>query len=315
MTIDITDFDKAKYDAIRIHNKMINYYEDSHTVIKFLSDFLTLRRGYRPIAIQKRYPKLIKPFAYYPTDTKRLVHFAELSIVDLYKYIGQLHFFEFIFDDGIKDWNLIAKEIDDNWEAIENYGLGVVFDKHIIGAGITLDIDAPKDPITKRKRNFFDVYEEYMQMKMLCEDIANEYGFRHNAIFTGNGIGIVFESYYFDEIDNIDYSGDIGNKINDLYEFKNDIDNLMLKMNYQYLRKVGMTDKNLIPHVDDRFKSWWSYNKCPFTYHNKWNRMTIPLKKGYVDKEWLIKYSNFDFVIDNRCEDEIIRECKWRRLW
>lgn len=311
------DIEKAKIEEIRMHNKMANYYEESKNVIDFLSDFFTLRRGYRPIAIQKRFPKLKRPFAYYP-NTKRLVHFDELDIKngDLYKNVGQLHFFEFIFDEGIKDWHIIKNDIDENSHAIENFGLQEVFDKHIIGAGIVFDIDAPKDAVTKRKKNFFDVYEEYMQMKILCEETTEKYGFQHNAIFTGNGIDIVLESYYFDEIEK-DSGNDSGesDKIKNLYEFKNEIDNLMLKINYQYLKKVGISDKKLIPHVDDRFKSWWSYNKCPFTYHNKWSRITIPLKEGYIDKEWLIKYSNFDYVIDNRLEDEIIKECKWRRLW
>lgn len=308
------DFVKERDNEIRIHNKIITYYEDSLIVRNFLSDFFKLRKGYRPLAIQKRYPKQTNPFAYYPKSTKRLIHFDELGLVGIYKNVGQMHFFEYIFDEGIKDWKLIEKEIDENLDDVEKYGLQVVFDKHIIGASITFDIDAPKEPVTRKKRNFFDVYEEYMQMKLICENISEEYGFRHNALFTGNGVDIILESYYFDEIDEFD-GGNGGDRLVELYEFKDNIDNMMLKMNFQYSKKVGIFDKTLVPHVDDRFKSWWSYNKCPFTYHNKWNRMTIPLKDGYIDKEWLLKYSDFNCVIDNRLEDEIIKEANWRRLW
>ena len=63
----------------------------------------------------------------------------------------------------------------------------------------------------------------------------------------------------------------------------------------------------------DPYPIMWSvYKKMPFTYNAKWNRVTLPVAKGRIDKEWLNTMSDLDYFISNPIHvDEVINKSNW----
>ncbi len=296
-----------------IHNKMVNFYTRNPRVMKFLEGFYTAKKGYRVLTLQQRYPpgkdgKIKKPIRYLPYGTRRMIHFNEMDIKSLRKNIGQMHFLECIFDEKIKDikfineeikkhthWKLTRRKGGDDWK--QEIDLKKVFEPRIIGISPVFDIDSPG--------NFFDYFDENMHLKCLVENELLDRGYECNSIFTGNGIGVLMQTIYFK--DGLSEK----NKWIEFQIIKKDLDKIMLKCNNKYKVKFK-------PLIDDTEKSWSIYEKTPFTYSNKWNRATLPVNIGSINRKWLEKVCGFDHFIklnEYEIKEQIMNIAAWKRIW
>ena len=304
---------------LNIHQKMMDFYSKNPSVRSLMKNFMSSNRNdieyVRPIVIQEKYPILQNPIDYLPWGTKANYELNDLTTnkekVTTEKYnindlVGEIHFRECIFDKGVKDAKLIDKEINEvvsklliQNKKVKNFKPWMIFNKHVIGASIVFDIDSPHELEEKvGKVNMFDEnqnwYKEFMIMKCAAEEWFDSQNLRCVSFTTGNGFNIVSEPYWFD-------------KNNDnLYDFKDDIDYAIDKINKLHINECkGVT-------IDTYPITWHVYKKMPFTYHTKWNRITFPVTKGRIDKEWLKKLSDLDYFLSNpKHIDEVIKKCGW----
>lgn len=328
--------------GLNIHPKMMNFYARNPKVRQLMKDFMNGNRTdmkrdeyVRPIVIHEKYPDLPSPILYLPLEMKELNYYCrshyELTDFsdkyDINDYVGELHFRECIFDKGVKDAHLIDRETDEvinrligeyakkgkdytPWMLFKKkiFQPEMVFDKHVIGVCVVFDIDAPKELKDKvGKVDMFDIgiddsgtnrdwYEEFMTLKCACEEWFKQKNLKCLPSSTGDGFNVTGEPVWFDERDD------------NLYDFTNTIEKAVAKINHLYGKgKVGV-------RIDVYPITWAIYKKMPFTYHAKWNRITLPVKKGIIDKEWLKRMSDLDYFLGDNVEkhiDEVIEKSKW----
>ena len=276
----------------KTHNTLIDKYQSEPEIYNFIRDFFILKKGLRPFVIQKRFPKKIAPLRYFPSESKRMLFFNEFNTDILRFYKGQLHFLECIFDERIKDMDFLEQE-----RKTANVP-GDIFNQCVIGINPCIEIDYHIKGST-----IFDKYKEAIYLKCLIEEKIEEMGFKSNSIFSGNGFYTVVKSYYFEELNNTldDIKKNMG-------EFKN-------KKNREMKKKFKTKP---IPLIDTAFETIWSkYHKIPFTYHNKYNRVSLPISNGEVDKDYLKTISNFDNFINLNTNEinSIIHKANWREIW
>lgn len=295
---------------VEIHRKMVGLVRRGDVKVREkIEELFKVKRGVRPIAIQKRYPKFDAPYVWHPDMRSTvMLSIGEMSSNNLgilEKNYGQIHFYETIFDDLILDRSIMDREVLDeikrNMRLYEKlcetrgYMAGLrlmrsrVYNRHIIGIGFVFDIDSPSH--TKNnddeggKVDCFQVWDQFMVIKNKVEWWLDSFGLKYRCIFSGNGIYIKVEDCYFKSIE--DYNS-----------FIREMGNIVERVNHwadQYYKYSG----KLYPRIDNKGKSWWSYDKIWFTYHTKWNRVTIPLGKGYVDRYWVEKVTDIDRFIEN----------------
>lgn len=279
---------------LETHQKIINIYKGNPEIRKHIKNFLKTERGIRPIAIQKRYPKFKKPIVWYPRNSNTFLDISKTGIKMLQETVGEMHFFECIFDDNIKNYELINQEIEqitiENPELYEKHGItairSIVYNKHIIGMSPCFDIDSPTDPKTNKKTDCFEIWDRFMFIKQKIEKYLDDLGFEYQIVFSGNGIYIIMEECYFRNYD-------------EFLEFVDEINNIIIYINWyadQYYKY------KIHPNIDKKSKSWWNYDKTVFTYQSKSNRMTIYLPKGYVDKEYVKRITNIDTFTEHHVE-------------
>lgn len=299
-----------------IHPKITGLYERNKNVMDIMKGFLSSNRSdiacVKPIVLHKRYPAPRKdpkyggdvPIRYLPYGSKRHFSLKDLSIDEIKRYKGEMHFYEIFFDDKVLDDKLIQKEIDIIIAKLKEKGREksfrpyMVFNVHVIGAGIVFDIDAPSAAEIKYgKVDMFDDlwYEEFMAIKIASEELAQSKWLKCVTSTTGNGFNITCEPYWFDE------------RQDTFANFKNTMETGIRNIN------VENEDKIKGVHIDEKILDWSIYKKMPFTYHAKWNRITLPVAKGRIDKEWLKKMSNIDYFLSNEIDNlnEVIEKSNW----
>jgi len=294
---------------IQTHLRMVGLYKANPDLLKHIGRFLHTKDGIRPIALQRRYPKLLSPFVWYPHwDSYMMLNMSRIDTNFLAVNYGQLHFYECIFDEKILNEELISKEITTLGEELnidirEKEGLkevrSMVYNTHIIGMSVCFDIDSPKYE-SGEKVNCFDIWDRFMFVKYKVEWILKSMGIDYICVFSGNGIYVITEDLYVDNYDDFEYL---------IYKTDEVIDHINNYVNRYYKGKIH-------PAIDKKKKSWWNYDKVPFTYHTKWHRITIPLPKGKVDMEYVKRVGNIDIFEKNNIEytKEIIEKVgdnKW----
>ena len=292
---------------MNIHQKIVGLYERNKKVRDIMKGFLSCNRTdieyIKPIAIQIRYPIVEAPIRYLPYETRHHFTLENLNIENIKKYKGEMHFYETFLDKKVLDDKKIDNEIQEaitnlikNGKKETNFKPWMVFNKYVLGVGIVFDIDSPKElEKTHGKANMFEEkwYEEFMTMKNEAEKLANQIELKCVSSTTGNGFNITCEPYWFDERnDNFD---------NFRETMRNGIEN------------INVSHENIGVRIDEKITDWCMYKKMPFTYHAKWNRITLPVDKGKLDREWLLDISDIDNFIKNEPENlnEIIKKCKW----
>jgi len=287
---------------LNIHSKIIDLYERNDNVINLMKSFLSCKKedAIKPIAIQPRYPLLKElnlPIRYYPYGTKTLYRITDLNMKDLKTTVGQMHFYECFFDDKVRDNKLIKQEFTDKmikWindgNKKEDFKPWMVFNDHVIGISIVFDIDCGSNLFEK------DTFNKAMILKNGTEEELDSHGLKHKSSTTGNGINVISEPYFFKENDD-----NLKNCSNEIVKTYEKINNLY----HKYIDGVK---------IDPKRPDWQIYKKMPFTYHAKWNRITLPISDGSnIDREWLMKISDIDYFMNNEKTNikDVIEKSGW----
>lgn len=304
--------------GLNIHPKMMNFYSNNKKVIGLMENFMRGNRNdieyVRPIVIHEKYPDLPNPIDYLPWNTSANYDINDLinGKYDINDLVGEMHFRKCIFDKSVKDIKLIDREVQEVVNELKRNNKPIkdfkwrIFDKYVLGVCIVFDIDAPHELEEKvGKVNMFDDsvnwYDEFMEMKIAAEEWFKSQGLRCLSSSTGNGFNVTGEPYWFDERDD------------NLYDFRENIDNAIANINFLH------KDKCKGVRIDTYPITWHVYKKMPFTYHAKWNRITFPIAKGIIDREWLKKMSDLDYFLGENVEknvDEVIEKSNWDKdIW
>lgn len=293
-----------------IHPKICGLYERNPIMLELMRGIFNGNRTdiqyIRPIAIQCRYPVVEAPVRYLPYGTRTVFELENLSIDDLKRYKGEMHLYKAFFDTEVLNNDLIEIETQIEIEKLvkkgrkeEEFKPWMVFDKHVLGFGLIFDIDAPKSlESVVGKVNMFDEtwYNEFMIVKRETEKVINKtLKLKYLCSTTGNGFNIFCEPYWFDERDD------------NLYDFRDTIDNIIGDIN------IAVEDEVKGVRVDEKIMDWSMYKKMIFTYHAKWNRITLPIRRGDVDREWLFPISDIDnFLLNEKVNlEEVILKSNW----
>lgn len=300
-----------------IHPKICGLYERNPITLELMNGLLNSCRSdiecIRPIAIQVRYPVSEAPIRYLPYGTRRHYTLNFLDVSDLGRYKGEMHLYKTFLDSKVLDIDRIERETQIEIEKLvaagrkeEDFKPWMVFNKYVLGFGLVFDIDAPKSLETVvGKANMFNEtwYNEFMTVKKETEKfIERVLKLRYICATTGNGFNIFCEPYWFDERDD------------NLYDFIGTIDGIIGDIN------IDVEDKGIKGvRVDEKAMDWSMYKKMIFTYHAKWNRITLPIRRGDVDREWLMEVSDIDNFLTNEKAnlEEVMLKSNWMydRWW
>jgi hypothetical protein len=342
---------------LNIHSMMMKFYADSPKARTLMGNYAggsnrhNMKRSdyVRPIVIQEKYPVVRSPIDYLPYGTRVNYEMSDLTIgkednskYDIADLVGELHFRECIFDTGVKDADLIDAEerkvIDELVEkgrTAKAFEPWRVFNDHVIGACVVFDIDAPhglEDVVGKV--NMFDEnhdwYSEFMIMKEDAEKWFKKKGLKCLSSITGNGFNVVGEPYWFEERDDNlkDFIATIEEAVagmnllrtpkEECIEFLVRKGSTLVEAEEIYKENYDTPIKCKGVRIDASPLQWHIYKKMIFTHHAKWYRMTFPVSKGIVDKEWLKKTCDLDYFLSDvdKNVDEVIEKSGWRKdIW
>jgi hypothetical protein len=289
-----------------IHPKMMGFLERNKNVRNLIKNFLSSNRkdirSIKPISIQPRYPGLDyrlgynNPIRYIPYNSNRLYTINDIGINDLKNMKGEMHFYECFFDENVNDSTYIDKEFENKKEEfiklgnkIENFKPWMVFNNHIIGLSIVFDLDCDSDIFNK------NTWNKCMILKNTIEKELDIRKLKHKSSTTGNGFNITTQPYWFDIEKDTFFECS-----KEIYEMYKNINSLLKP----YINGVK---------IDDKIPDWSMYKKMPFTYHAKWNRITLPVSDGDVDREFIMKISDIDDFLRNEKNNtiEVIEKSKW----
>lgn len=272
----------------------IKFYTESKA-LDFINNYFKVKKGARCIVghIKDMYKLRRQPTYRIYQDNKCRALTLPDTLTRKYNSLAEFwtaHSYMYTFDKRVLDWTDLSIK-----REIMKYSLE--------GINAVIEIDSPEEPDSEKAKrtNFFDYIPEFNAVINRLDKILTELGEDYNIQFSGNGIYIILEGYYEDNLQ--DY----------VDNFVNLLDNLREKENLGDLLKV---------HVDNKAAPWNDYFKIPFTFHEKRPRMSIPLQKGEIDKEWLDAVSNINSIMNDynttnnyKVIDEIIKKANWRKLW
>jgi len=297
--------------------KRLVLYADKE-VTDFIQDFFKIRKGLR---CRVRHNNRKTPFYWEDYNDGKsmrfnLVTIDESNIYPELKY-GTSHFYQHIFDKDVltkpdeeveillKRYNISRTDIPKRKPFVKQ-----VIESHYAGMTIVIDIDSPQiNEETTDRTNFFDdkVIEYFNEATRLFAREFDDFGIRYNCEFSGNGFYFILESYYPDE-----HGKDIRSYQYTIQEICRDVDN-------------WLEEKNIPIRIKQKIEGWNRYNKHPFTFHDRLNRISIPLGKehiGNIDVRWLKEVTDVSKLIDLRKDyinndilHEIIKRCKWEKIW
>ena len=265
----------------------MNFYKNSG-VLKFIDEYFNVKKGARCIVghVKDMYALTRQPtYRIYKDNKCRVLTIPDslthnhMSLLDYWT----VHSYMYVFDKRVLEWTDLENRKD-------------IMKESLVGINAVIELDSPEDKNSdKAKRtSFFDYVHHFNEAINIIDKRLTELGEDYNLMFSGNGIYLLLEGYY-------------GDNLNDYVDnFINLNDNL---------RENGLGD-NLKVHVDNRAAPWNDYFKCPFTFHEKRPRMSIPLPKGELDENWIrfVSYTE-NITYDYDIVNEIIKKSGWRKLW
>lgn len=265
----------------------IHFYKNSNA-FDFINDFFDVQKGVRYVVghVENRVERNRQPtYRLWKNETCKPIRFLPVFdendslLIDYYCN----HTYIYTFKDH-KD------------KCFPNIDRIKMFEDYELGINAFLDLDMPEDPEGKnaKRLNFFDHIDEFNVVLSKIDKILKKNGEKYNLMFSGNGIYVLFQGYYEDNLD----------------EYVENMKNLI-----DHLKESELGDKSKV-HVCNTRAPWNDYHKLPFTFHETRPRMSLPLKKGKLDGEWLNRVSNVNNVMkDYNIINEIIKKCRWEKLW
>lgn len=200
-----------------------------------------------------------------------------------------LHSLMYTFDKSALEWN----------DGTESKSM---FRDRRLGLNAVIELDSPDDPgSNKAKRlTFFDYINKFDDAIKKIDKILENETTDYNLMFSGNGIYVMLEGYYGDDL---------------LEEgcFRDNFINLLDTLK----EKENLGDKMKV-HVDNAKAPWNDYFKLPLTFHETRPRMSIPLPKGKLDGKWIDRVSNMNNIMKDfsfSIVEEIIKKAGWKKIW
>jgi hypothetical protein len=306
--------------------KMI-LYEENIDIVKFITDFFNIRKGVR---CRTRFNGRKMPFNY--EDYGNNLQYSRFNLVTINKEniipelrYGLSHFLQHIYNkevlteaevevDTLLKRNGIARnDIPKRRPIVKK-----VMESHYIGITNVIDIDSPYvNKNTTERMDFFEpkVIGYFNEATRLLANEFDEVGELYNPEFSGNGLYFINESYYPDEY--------LGRNHSTLAAYKMKIKRICDEVDYK------LWEKNIPITIKFKREGWSRFNKIPFAFHDNRAKLGIPLGKehiGNIDVKWLDEHTNvknfigYDstmgkYIIDNDLIKEVIKACKWEKLW
>lgn len=270
----------------------IEFYNINNKVIDFLNKYFNVSKGKRCIVghVKDMYKLKRQPtYRIYGNNQCRALTIPD-AITNTYsplKDYWTVHSYMYIFNECVLNWTNLSmrKEIMKN---------------SLVGLNAVIELDSPEVPNSETavRTSFFDYIQDFdLAINHIDKKLTN-LGEDYNLMFSGNGIYIILEGYYEDNLQ--DY----------ITNFINLIDTL---------KEVEGLGNSLKVHVDNKSAPWNDYFKIPFTFHEKRQRISIPLPKEKLDEEWIDYISHTDNIINNNhiswCVNDIIKKANWKKLW
>ena len=273
------------------HSKMVEYYRQNEQVKNFIIKFFKVRKGFRARVIQNyAEDKIVRYQGYHKhigtVDTDNFWDQMDIS--------GTLFFYEMIFNKERADRRNIGSH-------------KLKLELSTIGSSTVFDIDAPS--VDGHKVDFFEIWEEFDHAKAIVEKELQELGIKYNCMFSGNGIYVICQSMYFDEMKIMKDLDDDFTKM-DLYN--DTITRMILDIN----KKLEMD--GLKVGIDSSGKHWAKYHKVPFTYQHYRERISIPIERGKIWIEQLkcaSNANNFFKGIALANINSITLNADWKNIW
>lgn len=196
-----------------------------------------------------------------------------------------MYFYEFIFD---------ASGINSSFTKNQKK-------KQIIGISPVMDIDAPsifenegtKNEVVLGRKSMFEFVDDFNETIELIGGELKEVELDYDMSSSGNGIYIIGKPFYSENMEEIyQYADKFVELINDVNKMK---------------------DNKL--EIHDNAKAWSYYYKCPFSFHVGRGRISIPLRKGKIDWEWVNKVTDIRNLNMNNVESvvhDIIKRSEWK---
>lgn len=171
----------------------------------------------------------------------------------------------------------------------------------IIGITPVMDIDAPtiyenkgtKNEVVLGRESIFQYIDDFNSTIEIIDSELKECGYGYKMTSSGNGVYIIGDPFYSDDIKEIYQHAD------DYSDLINDVNNV---------KENGLG-------IHDSAKAWSYYYKIPFTFHVGRQRFSIPLKKGKLDGEWIDKVTNITDLNMNNVKSvigDIIKRSDWK---
>jgi hypothetical protein len=195
------------------------------------------------------------------------------------------YFYEFIFDSS---------------------GIGNAFTKmqkkkQIIGISPVMDIDAPsiyenegtKNEYVIGRESMFDYIDDFNNTIGIIENELKEVEIEWNMSSSGNGIYIIGKPFYSENQEEI-------------YKYADKFVEIIDDVNHVKENKL---------EIHDNAKAWSYYYKIPFSFHVNRQRISIPLRKGKLDEQWLDKMTDIRNLSNNNCKNfvgEILNKAQWK---
>jgi len=248
------------------------FYKKNPQFIKYIRDFFNVERGIRCRCLLVETPsrietqskntiningKEIRTSFVYRDGTNKKYGFPLTNIIDNYSLSSiTIHFFNSIYNDDI----------------IRNNKQSDISSK-VIGITPVFDIDAPKGKgkddkvdILSKSKYVEDVIEG---LKIINSELKELDEYENSTLqFSGNGFYVMLDNFYgtSEEID-------------------------IYCENFVGLVKDIIQDTGL--KIDVWNRDWHRFFKAPWTFHKRYNRISIPLPTDF-NYEYLLKYTNPD---------------------
>lgn len=304
-------------DNIIKYQKILQLYKSDQRVVDFIINFFKVRRGVRCVAFQDK--TIGTYYRYGHNNQKTLTTLTSDNFIQKQESAKGLatFFYEYIFARIVMNANArhftYKTDPDTGKYVIDKDGklvIEIIHNDHIIGSSITLDIDAPRN-IQGYKIDCLDkkYYEDFMYTKYKIERSLDTLNIQYNWMFSGNGFYCIIESMYFDE-DNYEslqiFRKTKRNLINDIQPLTNQFKKLKIDG-----RVKQISIPPFRPIIDINDKGWANYHKIPFTFHERKPRMTIPLSKGYIERDWLKLVIDIAYTTEYDVVTDILNKCGW----
>ncbi len=271
-----------------------NEFYNKSKAYKFIENYFDVEKGTRCIAGHKKI-YYIEGKQYTKNSKGDLIKFNP----DYYTYNGDFKKMITLEKEKLIEFNCIHTFMRTFNEKPINYYSRFEPDtpkESVIGINPVLELDTPYETLSEGspRKDFFNSINEFNEAIKKMDKELNNINTDYNIMFSGNGIYFLLEGYY-------------GNELN---KYEENLINLIDQL------KETELGNPLKVHLDNKESPWNDYFKIPFTFHEKKSRISCPLPKGELNKEWIKEHTDIVKIKeDYSLISELINESGWNKIW